>query len=343
MNIIVPMAGLGKRMRPHTLTTAKPLLPIAGKPIVERLLEDIVKVCGQKVEHIAFITAPSFGAGVETRLLDIARHLEIEGSIHYQDEGLGTAHAILCAKTWLKGPVVVAFADTLFKADFVLDTQQEGIIWVQRVEDPRAFGVVELNDEGWISAFHEKPPVFISNLAIIGIYFFKDGDYLHSELQYLIDHNMMDKGEYQLTSALENMKSKGMRFYPGTVTEWLDCGNKDATVHTNGRYLDFLNERQSETLVDPSAILDNCKLISPCYIGQGCQITNAIIGPHVSLGLGTKITNASIADSIVGEQSTIQEITLHNSMVGRHVKIQGNGLTTPVKLSLSDYSEIWCT
>ncbi|MFM7701015.1 MAG: sugar phosphate nucleotidyltransferase, partial [Bacteroidota bacterium] len=148
MNIIVPMAGLGKRMRPHTLTTAKPLLPIAGKPIVERLMEDIVKVCGQKVEHIAFITAPSFGASVEEQLLDIARHLDAKGSIHYQEEALGTAHAILCAKDSLKGPVVVAFADTLFKADFVLDTEQEGIIWVQRVEDPRAFGVVELNEAG---------------------------------------------------------------------------------------------------------------------------------------------------------------------------------------------------
>ncbi len=336
------MAGLGKRMRPHTLTTAKPLLPIAGKPIVERLMDDIVKVCGQKVDHIAFITAPSFGAAVEEQLLDIARHLDAEGSIHYQEEALGTAHAILCAKAWLNGPVVVAFADTLFKADFVLDTGQEGIIWVQRVEDPKAFGVVELNEAGWIGAFHEKPPVFISDLAIIGIYYFKDGANLRSELQYLIDHNVMDKGEYQLTSALENMKSKGLRLYPGTVTEWLDCGNKDATVHTNGRYLDYLNECQSETLVDPTALLEHCELIAPCYVGPASQISHSTIGPHVSVGAGAKVSHSTITSSIVGEHSIIQGMTLRNSMVGRHVIISGNTSSMPLELSLSDYSEILC-
>jgi len=342
MNIIVPMAGLGKRMRPHTLTTAKPLLPIAGKPIVERLMEDIVKVCGQKVEHIAFITAPSFGASVEEQLLEIARHLGAKGSIHYQEEALGTAHAILCAKDSLKGPVVVAFADTLFKADFVLDTEQEGIIWVQRVEDPRAFGVVELNEAGWIGAFHEKPPVFISDLAIIGIYYFKDGANLRSELQYLIDHGVMDKGEYQLTSALENMKSKGVRFYPGTVTEWLDCGNKDATVHTNGRYLDYLYERQSETLVDPTAMLEDCELIAPCYVGPGCQISHSTLGPHVSVGAGARVSQSTITSSVVGEDSVIQGMSLRNSMLGRHVKLSGNPSPMPLELSLSDYSEILC-
>jgi glucose-1-phosphate thymidylyltransferase len=342
MNIIVPMAGLGKRMRPHTLTTAKPLLPIAGKPIVERLMEDIVKVCGQKVEHIAFITAPSFGATVEAQLLDIARHLGAEGSIHYQEEALGTAHAILCAKSWLSGPVVVAFADTLFKADFVLDTDQEGIIWVQQVDDPRAFGVVELNESGWISAFHEKPPQFISDLAIIGIYYFKDGGNLRSELQFLLDQGIMDKGEYQLTSALENMKSKGMRFYPGTVNEWLDCGNKDATVHTNGRYLAYLAERNTEPLVDSSAILENCELIAPCYIGPSCKISHSRIGPHVSLGEYGHIAHSTISNSIIGEQANIHGATLHNSMVGRYVKIQCNEQTAPLELSLSDYSEVQC-
>jgi len=336
------MAGLGKRMRPHTLTTAKPLLPIAGKPIVERLMEDIVKVCGQKVEHIAFITAPSFGATVEKQLLDIARHLGAEGSIHYQEEALGTAHAILCAKAWLNGPVVVAFADTLFKADFVLDTEQEGIIWVRRVDDPRAFGVVELNETGWISAFHEKPPVFISDLAIIGIYYFKDGANLCSELQFLIDHGVMDKGEYQLTSALENMKFKGIRFYPGTVTEWLDCGNKDATIHTNGRYLDYLTERPNETLVDPSALLENSELVGPCYVGPGCQISHSTIGPYVSLGAGAKVSNSSMASSIVGEHSVIQGMSLRNSMLGCYVKLSGKQSSTPLELSLSDYSEILC-
>ena len=186
MNIIIPMAGMGKRMRPHTLTIPKPLIPIAGKPIVQRLVEDIAKVCGSQVNEVAFIIG-RFGSEVEKKLLAIAESVGAKGSIHYQDEALGTAHAILCAQEALEGNVVVAFADTLFKADFTLDTSKEGIIWVQKVEDPRPFGVVKINAQQQITDFVEKPVEFVSDLAIIGIYYFKDGAYLRSELQYLLD------------------------------------------------------------------------------------------------------------------------------------------------------------
>ena len=222
MKIIVPMAGRGSRLRPHTLTVPKPLIPIAGKPIVQRLVEDITRVCGQKVDEIAFVIG-DFGAVVEAELLEIAKSLNAKGAIYHQDEALGTAHAILCAKKALEGPVVVAFADTLFRADFTLDAQKDGIIWVQKVKDPKAYGVVKMNENDVITDFIEKPQEFISDLAIIGIYFFKDGLKLSDELQYLIDNNIKEKGEFQLTNALENMKQKGAEFYPGKVDEWLDC------------------------------------------------------------------------------------------------------------------------
>ncbi|MBY0426847.1 MAG: nucleotidyltransferase family protein, partial [Cytophagales bacterium] len=150
MKIIVPMAGMGKRMRPHTLTVPKPLVPIAGKPIVTRLVEDIAKVCGQKIDEVAFIIG-DFGKEVEKKLIDVAESIGAKGSIYYQDKPLGTAHAILCAKESLEGPVIVAFADTLFKADFKLDANQDGIIWVHKVEDPRPFGVVQLDASGSIN------------------------------------------------------------------------------------------------------------------------------------------------------------------------------------------------
>src|SRR6188508_568709 len=159
MQIIIPMAGKGKRMRPHTLTTAKPLIPVGGKPIVQRLVEDITKVCGEKVEQNLVKVAESQGA---------------KGKIYYQEKALGTAHAIMCAKDSIKGKTVVAFADTLFKADFVMDTQQEGVIWVQKIEDPSQFGVVKIDAKGYIADFVEKPKEFVSDLAIIGIYYFKD-------------------------------------------------------------------------------------------------------------------------------------------------------------------------
>ena len=155
MKIIVPMAGRGSRLRPHTLTVPKPLIPIAGKPIVQRLVEDITKVVDEKVDEIAFVIG-DFGVEIEQKLVSIANDLGAKGSIYYQDAPLGTAHAIACAKESLKGPVVVAFADTLFKADFVLDSSADGVIWVKQVEDPSAFGVVKINEDKIITDFIEK-------------------------------------------------------------------------------------------------------------------------------------------------------------------------------------------
>ncbi|MGB0166803.1 MAG: sugar nucleotidyltransferase, partial [Luteibaculum sp.] len=263
MKIIVPMAGRGSRLRPHTLTVPKPLIPIAGKPIVHRLVEDIAAVCDEKIEEIAFIIG-DFGKEVEQKLISVAESLGAKGSIYYQDEPLGTAHAIMCAEKSLSGPVIVAFADTLFKADFTLDSDSDGIIWVNKVDNPSSFGVVKVNGEGHISEFVEKPKDFVSDLAIIGIYYFKDGDYLRSELKYLLDNNIKDRGEFQITDALENMKKKGTRFKPGTVKEWLDCGNKDVTVDTNKRYLEFIKDQK---IVDSSLKTENAVLIAPCYIG----------------------------------------------------------------------------
>jgi glucose-1-phosphate thymidylyltransferase len=334
MKIIIPMAGMGKRMRPHTLTVPKPLVPIAGKPIVQRLVEDITKVCNEKVEEIAFIIGPSFGAEVEKMLTGIAGDLGAKGSIWYQEEALGTAHAILCAAPVLEGNVVVAFADTLFKADFKMDTAREGIIWVQKIEDPRAFGVVKLDHSGNITDFIEKPQTFVSDLAIIGIYYFKDGAYLRSELQYLLDNEIRDKGEYQLTNALENMKTKGTKFAPGKVTEWLDCGNKDATVYTNQRYLEFISN--SKELKGDGVMLENTTVIEPCYIGNGAHIVNSVIGPHVSVGAGTRIESSVISNSIIQTHSKIKDTRITNSMVGNYAEIHGK----PLDLSVGDYNII---
>lgn len=332
MNIIIPMAGMGKRMRPHTLTVPKPLIPIAGKPIVQRLVEDIAKVCGSEVNEVAFIIG-RFGTEVEKKLLDIAESVGAKGSIHYQDEALGTAHAILCAQEALEGNVVVAFADTLFKADFTLDTSKEGIIWVQQVEDPRPFGVVKINDQHQITDFVEKPVDFVSDLAIIGIYYFRDGAYLRSELQYLLDNDIRDKGEYQITNALENMKNKGTQFEPGQVTEWLDCGNKDATVYTNQRYLEYIKDTN---LVAASAQVENSVIIPPVFIGENVRIHNTVLGPHVSIGKGSQVTDSILRNAIVQENTYIAHAHISNSMLGNFVKFEGKSSD----LSIGDYNVV---
>ncbi len=332
MRIIIPMAGIGKRMRPHTLTTPKPLLPIAGKPMVQWIAEDIAKVCSENIEEIAFVIG-DFGKEVEKNLLGIANKLGAEGKIYYQQQALGTAHAILCAEKSLKGKTVVAFADTLFSANFKMDEEKDGIIWVQKIENPEQFGVVKVNKKNEITDFVEKPKTFVSDLAIIGIYYFKDGENLKEELQFLIDNNVVKSGEYQLTDALQNMKNKGIKFSPGTVDEWLDCGNKDATVHTNQRVLEL---NKNKKLIAESVKNIHSEIIPPCFIGENVLIENSTVGPYVSIGENSFIKNSLLENTIIQTNTKIVNATLKNSMLGNFVEMNKSSHDA----SIGDYSVI---
>ncbi|MBK7147551.1 MAG: nucleotidyltransferase [Bacteroidetes bacterium] len=320
MRIIIPMAGWGTRLRPHTLTIPKPMLPIAGKPIVQRLVEDLVKSTEQKIEDIIFVIREDFGKAIPEQLLKVAEAVGSKGHIRYQDVPLGTAHAILQAGDFLEGNVIVAFADTLFRADYKIEAEKDGIIWVQKVENPSAFGVVKMDSDGVITEFVEKPKEFISDLAIIGIYYFKDGKYLRSEMQYLLDKNIQKGGEFWLTDAMENMKAKGSRFFKGEVIEWLDCGNKDATVYTNQRVLEFL---KNEKNVSPQASIENSTIIAPCYIEENVVIKNSVVGPHVSISKGTVIENSVVKNSIIQSKSVVKNKLIADSMIGNNAKIEG--------------------
>lgn len=329
------MAGRGSRLRPHTLLTPKPLLPVAGKPIVQRLAEDIVALYDGKVEEIAFVIG-QFGPEVETQLKAIAADLGAKASIYHQDEPLGTAHALYQAHPSLSGEVVVAYADTLFVADFTLDRESDSVIWVKKVDDPSAFGVVTVDDSGAIDAFVEKPKDFVSDLAIIGIYYFKDGENLSAELKYLLDNDIRVKGEYQLTDALENMKQKGLKFTPGEVDEWMDCGNKAAVLDTTQRVLD-LDHGKGKKLVADSATITDSVIIPPCLIAEGVEIKNSVVGPHVFIGENSVIENSVIRTSAIREHTRIAHAVLDNAMIGSHATY------TPVAASpdLSDYSRIY--
>lgn len=332
MNIIVPMAGRGSRLRPHTLTIPKPLLPVGGKPIVERLVEDIVAMSAEPVEEIAFVIG-DFGAETESQLLAIAERLGAKGHICHQEEPLGTAHAILCGKACLKGPVVVAFADTLFRADFTINPDADGVLFVKQVDDPSAFGVVVTDAQGAIEDYVEKPSEFISDLAMIGIYAFKDGERLQTELQKLIDHNIIKGGEYQLPDALRNMTQSGLKFEPGRVTEWMDCGNKVATVETNQRILTLTADQAS---IPASANITESVILQPCFIGENVCIERSVIGPHVSIGEGTTIADSRIQNTLIQNDSTIENKVLSGSMVGNHVKLLGRSQD----ISIGDYNVI---
>lgn len=327
------MAGRGSRLRPHTLTVPKPLIPVAGKPIVHRLVRDIAKVLNQKIDEVAFIIAEDFGKEVEENLLEIAKTMGAKGTIYYQDKPLGTGHAIMCAKNSLSGPCVIAYADTLFRADFQLDENADSVIWVKEVEDPSQYGVVSLNENNQITGLVEKPQEFVSNLAVIGIYYFKEAQVLKDELQKVLDANLTHGGEYQINDGIKAMMERGNIFVPGKIDEWMDCGNKNVTVETNTRMLNHLS-KEGIPLISSSINENNSTIIEPCYIGENVTLKNSTIGPNVSLGDGCVVENSAIKNSLIQTNSTIKNASLDNAMIGNHVIFDGNFTS----VSLGDYS-----
>ena len=336
MKIIVPMAGRGSRLRPHSLTVPKPLIPVAGQPIVHRLVKDIVKVLNQPIEEIAFVLGDPawFGDDVVASLKDLAKSLGAKASIYRQDQPLGTGHAIMCAKESLSGPAVIAYADTLIRASFNLDPEADAVIWVKQVEKPEAYGVVKLNDKKEIVELVEKPEQFVSDLAVIGIYYFKDVSVLKEELQKVLDNNIINGGEYQINDGIKGMMSNGKVFKTGEVSEWMDCGNKAVTLETNQRMLGFLKADGEEQLIATSVKNENSNIIEPCYIGENVVLKNTTIGPNVSIGNHCVIENSTIKNSLIQNNTTIKNANLDQAMIGNHVKYDGKF----TKISIGDYS-----
>lgn len=331
------MAGRGSRLRPHTLTVPKPLVPVAGMPIVHRLVRDIVNVVGEKVDEIAFILGDPafFGDDVVESLTELANDLDAKASIYRQDEPLGTGHAIMSAKDSLHGPAVIAYADTLIQANFKLDPTADAVIWVKQVDRPEAYGVVKLNDQNEIIELVEKPAEFVSDLAVIGIYYFKNVAELKDELQCVLDNNITHGGEYQINDGIKAMMSKGKVFKTGEVAQWMDCGNKKVTVETNQQVLKNEAKKGKQEIPD-SCKIENSIVIKPCFIGEGVTLTNSVVGPYASIGRNTTISDSRVSNSIVQDEVTITKGIIENSMIGSYAEF--NGLARD--LSIGDYSTI---
>ncbi len=329
------MAGKGTRMRPSTLTTPKPLFPIADKSIVEWLIYEVFSSSNIPIKEIAFIIHPEFGKQIEEELLYIAKKYHVAGKIYYQEQALGTAHAILCAKKSLHGNVLIAFADTLFKAKFDIDPNKDGIIWTKIVNNPEQYGIVVTDENKKILYFEEKPEKPVSKEAIIGIYFFKDGQVLQQELQYLIDNDLKEKGEYQLTNAMGNMKNKACELYSQTVDKWLDCGNKTTTLYSHQIVL-----QTNAPISSNSCKIINSKIIPPSYIADNVMIENSTIGPGVSIGPNSQIKNARIENSILMKSILVNNVHIQQSIIGSFAHINGNSNSTILHLHISDYSQI---
>ena len=332
------MAGRGSRLRPHSLTVPKPLIPVAGQPIVHRLVKDIAKVLKQPIEEIAFVLGDPafFGNEVVESLTELAEGLGAKASIYRQDQPLGTGHAIMSAKPSLSGPAVIAYADTLIRAEFDLDPAADAVIWTKRVANPEAYGVVKLNADENIVELVEKPESFVSDQAVIGIYYFKDVAVLKEKLQDVLDENVMHGGEYQINDGIKRMMADGRIFKTGTVDEWMDCGNKAITLETNSKMLGFLAADNEEQLVHDSVVLESSNIIEPCFIGAGTVLRNTTVGPHVSIGKDCVIEDSSVKNSLIQNQTTIKNANLDEAMIGNHVRYNGKF----TKISIGDYTQM---
>lgn len=330
------MAGRGSRLRPHSLTIPKPLIPVAGQPIVHRLVKDIAKVLKQPITEIAFVLGDPawFGDDVVQSLRELAKSLDAKATIYRQDKPLGTGHAIMCAKPSLSGPAVIAYADTLIRAKFDLDPEADSVIWTKEVNNPEAYGVVKLNDKQHIIELVEKPKTVVSNQAVIGIYYFKEVATLKEKLQEILDQNVMNGGEYQINDGIKRMMAEGKIFKTATVEQWMDCGNKAITIETNKQMLGYLEADGDQQLIASSIKLENAKIIKPCFIGDNVVLKNTTIGPYVSIGNNCIIENSVVKNSLIQNHSTIKNANLAQAMIGNHVQFNGNFTS----ISIGDYS-----
>ena len=332
------MAGRGSRLRPHSLTVPKPLIPVAGQPIVHRLVKDIAKVLKQPIQEIAFVLGDPafFGDDVVSSLTALAEELGAKASIYRQDQPLGTGHAIMSAEPSLSGPAVIAYADTLIRAEFDLDSEADSVIWTKKVGNPEAYGVVQLNDKNQIIELVEKPVEFVSDQAVIGIYYFKDVGELKAKLQEVLDENVMNGGEYQINDGIKRMMADGKVFKTGTVDEWMDCGNKNVTLETNAKMLGFIQSDAAETMVHDSVELVNSKIIPPCMIGPNTVLKDCTVGPFVSIGANCVLENSQVKNSLIQNHTSIKNATLDEAMIGNHVTYNGDF----TKISIGDYSQL---
>lgn len=215
-----------------------------------------------------------------------------------------------------------------------MDPSADAVIWVKQVERPEAYGVVKLNSNSEIVELVEKPKEYVSDLAVIGIYYFKDVGVLKKELQYVLDNNIVNGGEYQINDGIKRMMSNGNIFKTGEVNEWMDCGNKAVTVDTNSRMLGFLHHDNEEKMIASSVQLNNSKIIEPCYIGENVILTNSTVGPNVSIGNDSTLTDVTVKNSLIQSHNTIKNANLDQAMIGNHVQYDGHFTT----VSIGDYS-----
>ncbi|MFQ5594929.1 MAG: sugar phosphate nucleotidyltransferase [Anaerolineae bacterium] len=312
MKVIIPVAGRGTRLRPHTHTRPKPLVTVAGKPVLGHVLDTLGNLRPDEIIFIVGYLGEQIEEYVDNNYDFAARYVE-------QKELKGQAHAIGLVKEHVDGPILIIFVDTIADADLetLAGLDADGAIFVKEVEDPRRFGVVSLDANGYITRFVEKPDRPVSNLAVIGIYYLKDSGLMFECIDELLERDIQTKGEYYLADALQLMVDRGSRLIAPTVDIWEDCGTPEAVLQTN-RYL-LKNEQTDDVRFEST----NAVTIPPVYIHPTAQIKNSVIGPYTTVAAGCRIEDSVIRDSIIDEGSIIVDTMLDQSLIGKEAFVKG--------------------
>jgi glucose-1-phosphate thymidylyltransferase len=331
MKLLVPMAGRGTRVRPHSHVTPKPLLTVKGRPIVGRIVDLFHRVLETPPDEGVFVLGPDFGQDIKDQLVEVCNKQGMDAHFTVQEEALGTAHAVGSAGPHLEGDGIVVFADTLFDMEPGVELAgSEVVACTKEVDDPSRVGIPERDGEE-VTRLVEKPEDPVTNEALIGIYYVRDLDALRDEIEYLIDNDLRGKGdEYQLTDAFDRMLQDGKKFTTAGATAWMDCGTIPALLDTTGRVL----ERESDDLLHGT--IEDSVIRDPVYLGPGAEIRGAVVGPHVSVEAGATIENAVVEESIVFQDAQVTDAVLDGSVVGRSATVrQQSG-----SLNIGDHSSV---
>ncbi len=335
LKIVIPMAGWGTRMRPHTWSKPKPLVSVAGKTSLEHLLDMFKSLPDPENTEYVFIVGPYLG---EMQIPAFIKENYPNLKAHYvvQHEMKGQSHALSLAREYLDGPLIVCFSDTLMETDFSFLSKEDsdGVAWVMPVEDPRRFGVAEEGTDGWVKRFIEKPQSMDNNLVVVGCYYFKNSKKLLAAIDEQMERGLMLKGEYFLTDTITLMIESGAKVRTNKISTWLDTGTIEATLDTNKFLLEKIGSQAGKFKGS------NVEIIGPVAIHESAAISNSKIGPFTSIGANCKIENAQISESIVEADCEIKDATLTRSLVGRQARVRGRGDGHVSQLNIGDTSSV---
>jgi len=336
LKIVIPMAGWGTRMRPHTWSKPKPLISLAGKTVLDHLLEMFDTVPNPQNSEYVFIVGPYLGE-LQIPAFMQASYPKLKAHYVVQSVMRGQSDALYLARQHLSGPMLMVFSDTLIETDFsfLADETLDGVAWVKAVPDPRRFGVAEVDKEGRVRRLIEKPQTLENNLAIVGCYFFKRSEDLIAAIEEQMRRGTSLKGEFFLADAINIMLERGAKFRTQKVSIWLDTGTIEATLETNRYLLEHGRENAA------NHVSDDVKMVRPVFIHPTAEVSNSTVGPHVSIGANCKITDSRIENSILEARVEVNAAALSSSFIGRQARIQGRGADeAPMTLNIGDNSSV---